>query len=218
MSSQIKNCKVVFIGESGVGKTSIISHFVEGEYVVPQNQTNEAVFNTKILTLNANNQSLAFELWDTTGQTLLRSMAKLFYSNADVIVLVYNITSLKTFMEVKTYWLDQIKSNAHKEIHLVIVGNFADKASKAEVNEEQGKQLAKEANAMFKVISAKDSNDVVELFQEIGNAYYTHCDERNNKTKEKALKIKRDKDKDDDEDEYDKYKGSMMSSNNNKKC
>ena len=206
MSSHIRNCKVVFIGESGVGKTSIISHFVDGEYTVPQQQTTEAVFNTKTLTINSNNQSLSFELWDTTGQTPLRSMAKLFYSNADVIVLVYNITALTTFMEVKNYWLDQIKSNAHKEIQLVIVGNFGDKGSKAEVNDEQGKQLAKEVNAVFKVISAKEIDDVVELFQEIGNVYYTHCDERSNKLKEKALKIKSDDDK------YDKYDGSMSSS------
>lgn len=208
MSSHIRNCKVVFIGESGVGKTSIISHFVDGEYTVPQQQTTEAVFNTKTLTINSNNQSLSFELWDTTGQTPLRSMAKLFYSNADVIVLVYNITALTTFMEVKNYWLDQIKSNAHKEIQLVIVGNFGDKGSKAEVNDEQGKQLAKEVNAVFKVISAKEIDDVVELFQEIGNVYYTHCDERSNKLKEKALKIKSD----DDDDKYDKYDGSMSSS------
>ena len=208
MSSHIKNCKVVFIGESGVGKTSIISHFVDGEYTVPQHQTTEAVFTTKTLTIDSNNQNLSFELWDTTGQTPLRSMAKLFYSNADVIVLVYNITSLTTFMEVKNYWLDQIKSNAHKEIQLVIVGTFADKASKAEVNDEQCKQLAKEVNAVFKVISAKASDDVVALFQEIGNVHYTHCGERSHKLKEKALKIKSD----DDDDKYDKYDGSMSSS------
>ena len=214
--SQIKHCKVVFVGESGVGKTSIISCFVESEFVVPQNKTTEAVFNTKTLTLNSNNQSLSFELWDTTGQTSLRSMAKLFYANADVIVLVYNVTSLSTFTEIKNYWLDQIEENAHEEMRLVLVGNFSDKASKAEVSEEQGKQLAKELNAQFKLISAKSYDDVVELFQEIGNVYYTQCYEghglHHHRTKEKnasSLKIKGN------DNDYEKYGGSMTSSYNN---
>ena len=106
-------CKVILIGESGVGKTEII----------PSNKINEfnsrsmitgANFIRKILEVE-NNKYGKFEIWDTAGQERYRSIAKVFYKNASVLILVYDITRKSSFDELKNYWIKEIKENCPKD-------------------------------------------------------------------------------------------------------
>ena len=96
--------KVVLIGESGVGKTSIINRYTMD------------TFTPKTINLKEYNQSIKFEIWDTAGQEIYRSLAKVFYKNAAVCVLVYDITRKKSFEELKNYWLKEIKANANNKL------------------------------------------------------------------------------------------------------
>ena len=105
-------CKVVLIGESGVGKTSIISRYVSNTFKSQLMATPGANFVTKNVLLEDENQSIKYEIWDTAGQEKYRSLAKVFYKNAKVIVLVYDITRKTSFDELKNYWVSEIKTNA----------------------------------------------------------------------------------------------------------
>ena len=106
------NCKVVLLGESGVGKTSIISRYISNTYRNQQLPTTGANFVTKTIILEDENKSIKFELWDTAGQERYRSLAKVFYKNAAVCVLVYDITRKSSFKELKLFWIKELKENA----------------------------------------------------------------------------------------------------------
>ena len=105
-------CKVVLIGESGVGKTSIISRYINNTFKSQLMATPGANFVTKNVIMEDDNQSIKFEIWDTAGQERYRSLAKVFYKNAAVCVLVYDITRRTSFEELKKYWFKEIKENA----------------------------------------------------------------------------------------------------------
>ena len=105
-------CKVVLIGESGVGKTSIINRYILNVFSTTLTATPGASFTTKTVFLKEYEQSIKFEIWDTAGQEKYRSLAKVFYKNAAVCILVYDITRKESFDELKNYWINQIKANS----------------------------------------------------------------------------------------------------------
>ena len=109
-------CKVVLIGESGVGKTSIISRYMTDKFSASLGSTPGANFTTKTVFLKDENQSIKFEIWDTAGQEKFRSLAKVFYKNAAICVLVYEITRRPSFEELQKFWIEEIKANASKNI------------------------------------------------------------------------------------------------------
>ena len=105
-------CKVVLIGESGVGKTSIINRYTSNTFSSVLTATPGASFTAKNVFLKDYNQSIKFEIWDTAGQEKYRALAKVFYKNAAVCILVYDITRRKSFEELKNYWINEIKTNS----------------------------------------------------------------------------------------------------------
>ena len=109
-------CKVVLIGESGVGKTSIISRYMTNTFSPTLGSTPGANFTTKTVYLEKENQSIKYEIWDTAGQEKYRSLAKVFYKNASICILVYEITRKASFDELKKYWIGEVISNASKNI------------------------------------------------------------------------------------------------------
>ena len=111
-------CKVVLIGESGVGKTSIINRYISNTFSPILTSTPGASFTTKTVFLNDFNQSIKFEVWDTAGQEKYRALAKVFYKNAAVCILVYDITRKTSFDELKTYWVNEIKTNAPNNLSI----------------------------------------------------------------------------------------------------
>ena len=109
-------CKVVLIGESGVGKTSIISRYITNTFKSQLMSTPGANFVTKNVIMEDDNQSIKFEIWDTAGQERYRALAKVFYKNAAVCVLVYDITRKTSFNELKNYLYKEIKENAQSNV------------------------------------------------------------------------------------------------------
>ena len=109
-------CKVVLIGESGVGKTSIITRYTRNQFKSQLMATSGANFVTKNVIMEDENQSIKFEIWDTAGQERYRALAKVFYKNAAVCVLVYDITRKSSFEEIKNYWVKEIKENGPQNI------------------------------------------------------------------------------------------------------
>jgi len=111
-----KICKVILVGESGVGKTCIIVRFVSEEYKEETISTTGASYASKIIEFADYKKSIQFQIWDTAGQEKYRGLTKLFYKDAKIVILVYDITRRKSFEEIKNYWYNQIKENSSEEI------------------------------------------------------------------------------------------------------
>ena len=109
-------CKVVLIGESGTNKTEIISRYCRNTFNSSLLTTPGAKFVTKIVIMEEENKSIKFEIWDTAGQERYRALPKVFYKNASVCILVYDITRKNSFDELKNYWINVIKENAPKDV------------------------------------------------------------------------------------------------------
>ena len=165
------NFKVVLLGEAGVGKTSIISQFIEQIFEEDLQSSTGGSYSSKTLTFN-NGKNIKFEIWDTAGQERYRALSKLFYNNAYAAILVYDITKKSTYDEIKNYWILQIKESAPKEIIISIAANKADLLEVEQVNEDEARQFAKDNGALFFSTSAKNSLGINEMFEEIGKYYY----------------------------------------------
>lgn len=165
---QAESCKVVLLGESGVGKTSIISQLMEQEFNEDQGSTSGATFSTKTIFIEKFKKPICFEIWDTAGQEKYRSLTKMFYKDAAAAILVYDITRQTSFNELKNYWADQIKENAPKKIVVALAANKSDLYEAEEVDEESGRAFAKELGAIFKLTSCKNQTGIEDLFRDIG--------------------------------------------------
>ena len=170
--STSETVKVVLLGEAGVGKTCIISQFISGVFDPDTISSLSAQFITKTLDYKKYNKSLKFEIWDTAGQERFRSLAKIFYKDAKVICLVYDITSKKSFDELKNFWYEQqTKLNVDGEPIFAVVGNKYDLYESKQV-EEEAKNFAKSIGAIFQYTSAKEASGINKLFNNIGEKYF----------------------------------------------
>ena len=167
--SEYQTCKVVILGEPGVGKTSIISRYITNQFFPVVISTTGASYSTKLLKID--NDKIKFQIWDTAGQERFRSLAKIFYQNAVAVILVYDITIRDTFEQLKEYWIKEIKENAPPDIILALAANKSDKYKDEQVDINEGKELARQLNAIFKSTSALSSKGIDELFLTIGQKF-----------------------------------------------
>ena len=163
--------KVVLIGESGTGKTSIIQRFSYNLFDSNCASSISSQYISKTIDLKDINQSLKFDIWDTAGQEKYRSMAKLFYKDAKIILFVYDITSLNSFNELRNYWITQVKENCEPNILFGVVANKNDLYNDQQVPKEEGVKLADEIGAIFQMTSAKSGNGINNLFNNIARKY-----------------------------------------------
>ena len=163
--------KVVLIGESGTGKTSIIQRFSYNLFDSNCASSTSSQYISKTIDLKNINQSLKFDIWDTAGQEKYRSMAKLFYKDAKIILFVYDITSLNSFNELRNYWITQVKENCEPNILFGVVANKNDLYNDQQVPKEEGVKLADEIGGIFQMTSAKSGNGINNLFNNIARKY-----------------------------------------------
>ena len=165
----VRNCKVVLLGESGVGKTSIISRFINDTFEEGLVTTTEASYAGKDMVFkDYQNQVIRFEIWDTAGQEKYRALAQIFYKDAAIAILVYDITSEESFEEIQKYWYTQLKESASKDIVIGLAANKCDLIDDEKVSEEKAREFAKEIGAVFKLTSACKSIGIEELFVGVG--------------------------------------------------
>ena len=175
---EIESCKVVLIGESGVGKTSIISQFINETFQVNMESTSGATFSSKVVTLS-NKNKIKLEIWDTAGQERYRALTKMFYKDAAAAILVCDITDKNSFIQIKEYWVDQIKQN-NDNIILILVANKSDLIEKEAIDEDQVRNFANELNANFIVSSALNASGIEDIFVTVGNRYFEKKNNKNN--------------------------------------
>lgn len=171
MSSRKKNIlKVIILGDSGVGKTSLMHRYVNDKYSQQYKATIGADFLTKEVTVD--DKIATMQVWDTAGQERFQSLGVAFYRGADCCVLVYDVTNSKSFENIRT-WRDEFLVHANvsspETFPFVILGNKIDiEESKKTVNTKSAQELAKSlGNIPLFLTSAKDAINVDNAFEEI---------------------------------------------------
>ena len=164
--------KVVLVGDSGVGKTSIINQFAYNKFD-PDNTSPSIAsqYSIKEMDIEETGKKIKFNLWDTAGQEIYHSLAKIFYKDANIIILVYDITNQKSFEGIEKYWYNQIKSNSIHNYILVLVGNKNDLYDEQIVEDEEARKYAESINAIFFKTSAKSNSELDLLFQILGRKF-----------------------------------------------
>ena len=163
--SSTKPIKIVFLGESNVGKTCMISQIMEGKFDPNTPSSTGGKYYEKKLS-SPDKGDMTLDLWDTSGKNEFRSLTKIFYMDAKAVILVYDPTDENTFKELKEYWYNQIKSlNAI----IVVAANKCDLGDK-KVKDEEGKEFADSIGAIFASISAKENIGISALIDKIVEA------------------------------------------------
>uniref|UniRef100_A0A1W7R9U3 small monomeric GTPase n=1 Tax=Hadrurus spadix TaxID=141984 RepID=A0A1W7R9U3_9SCOR len=162
-STQGKICqfKLVLLGESAVGKSSLVLRFVKGQFHEYQESTIGAAFLTQTVCLD--DTTVKFEIWDTAGQERYHSLAPMYYRGAQAAIVVYDITNQDTFSRAKT-WVKELQRQASPNIVIALAGNKADLANKRGVEYEEAQAYAEENGLLFMETSAKTAMNVNDIF------------------------------------------------------
>ena len=173
--------KVLVIGDSGVGKSSLITRFVKDTFDPEISATIGIDFQIRRVIVHdphtGAEDAIAVRLWDTAGQERFRTLTSSFYRAAHGVVLVYNISDPSSFHNVGK-WLQEAKGFVDEDCVFMLIANKADLVgakgddSSAAVPNEQGAALAKEHRMLFAVCSAKTKEGVVHAFEEVGRKVY----------------------------------------------
>ena len=190
------SCKVVLVGDTGVGKTSIIERYINDKYDENQKTTLVSSYTFKKIDIKKYNKSVSLDIWDTAGQEVYRSLSKNFYLNASIGILVYDISRKASFESIRDYWYEQLKTFGEEKMIFDVVGNKTDLFQREEVPENEARNFAKSINAGFHLVSCKDCVGIKDLFEDCGRKYLEDNDftkEDSNKKNKNKIVLEKDK-------------------------
>eukprot|EP01104_Vermistella_antarctica_P004713 TRINITY_DN15139_c0_g1_i1.p1 TRINITY_DN15139_c0_g1~~TRINITY_DN15139_c0_g1_i1.p1 ORF type:complete len:237 (-),score=50.04 TRINITY_DN15139_c0_g1_i1:132-782(-) len=161
--------KVVLIGDSGVGKSNLLSRFTRNEFNLETKSTIGVEFATR--SIQADGKTIKAQIWDTAGQERYRAITSAYYRGAVGALLVYDIAKQVTFKNVER-WLTELRENAAGNIVIMLVGNKSDLRHLREVPTETAKEFSEKNGLLFIETSALDSTNVELAFQNILTEIY----------------------------------------------
>ncbi|PON49003.1 Small GTP-binding domain containing protein [Parasponia andersonii] len=157
--------KILLIGDSGVGKSSLLVSFISNsaDDLAP---TIGVDFKIKLLTVDG--KKLKLTIWDTAGQERFRTLTSSYYRGAQGIILVYDVTRRETFTNLSDVWAKEVELySTNQDCVKMLVGNKVDRESDRAVSREEGIALAKELGSLFLDCSAKTRENVEQCFEEL---------------------------------------------------
>ncbi|SMN19285.1 similar to Saccharomyces cerevisiae YKR014C YPT52 Rab family GTPase, similar to Ypt51p and Ypt53p and to mammalian rab5 [Maudiozyma saulgeensis] len=177
--------KLVLLGDSSVGKSSIVNRFVKDSFDEFRESTIGAAFLSQTVTINDNDSDVAqeitvkFEIWDTAGQERYKSLAPMYYRNANAALVVYDITQADSLEKARS-WVQELKNKVDDDslvIYLVgnkidLVSNNNDDQDKRAVERSVAETYAEENNLLFSEVSAKTGEGIKQVFQSIAENLY----------------------------------------------
>ncbi|KAF5473669.1 ras-related protein RABC2a-like isoform X1 [Juglans microcarpa x Juglans regia] len=157
--------KILLIGDSGVGKSSLLVSFISNS-VEDLSPTIGVDFKIKLLT--AGGKKLKLTIWDTAGQERFRTLTNSYYRGAQGIILVYDVTRRDTFTNLSDVWAKEVELySTNQGCIKMLVGNKVDIDSERVVSREEGIALSKELGCLFLECSAKTRENVEQCFEEL---------------------------------------------------
>ena len=156
--------KIVLIGDSGVGKSNILSRFTRNEFDLESKTTIGVEFATRSIPID--NKTIKAQIWDTAGQERYRAITNAYYRGAVGALLVYDIAKHLTYENVER-WLKELKDHADANIVVMLVGNKCDLRHLRAVPTEEAKQFSEKNSLSFLETSALDNTNVEEAFESI---------------------------------------------------
>ena len=161
--------KVKTVGDSNVGKSSIVVRFVDDTFSGQMAPTIGVEYKSKIFEVYGNRVKAT--IWDTAGAERYRTITSNYYRGSHAIIFVYDVTERTSFENIEKFWLKEVKEYFPntQEIIMLLVGNKIDNIYNRKVTEEEGEELARKHGMMFIETSAKEKIGVNEAFEEVVN-------------------------------------------------
>ena len=158
--------KVLLLGDSSVGKTCFLLRYCDKTFQEAHLSTIGLDYRLKTMTLKSG-KNIKLQIWDTAGQDRFRAITKNYYKGANGIILIYDVTNLQSYENVKN-WINQIKDEANPNVIIYLAGNKVDvKDEDRVVKTVDGKKIADEYNLKFYETSAKSGINVNLIFEEL---------------------------------------------------
>lgn len=162
MSEPLTSVKLVLLGDSGVGKTSIVTQYVSGTAPGSVKPTIGAAFVTKEIVVD--DQQLELLIWDTAGQEVYRGLAPMYYRSALIAIIVYDCTRQQSFDTV-SYWIKELKNNVDGNIVILVCGNKVDLEDQKVIDSTVAQTSADANGALFAETSASTGAGIERMFQ-----------------------------------------------------
>ncbi|KAF4655405.1 hypothetical protein FOZ61_007593 [Perkinsus olseni] len=156
--------RILVLGDSAVGKSSLLMRFCENRF--DSNFVITIGVDFRVKTINIQDREVRLQIWDTAGQERFRTITPAYYRNAMGVLLIYDMTDPKSFKNVD-YWVRNLDEHADKTVQKLLVGNKADMAAKRKVSTEAGQALADKYGMAFFETSAKSGLNVEQAFRAI---------------------------------------------------
>lgn len=159
--------KIVFLGDQGVGKTSIITRFMYDSFDKLYQATIGIDFLSKTMYLE--DRTVRLQLWDTAGQERFRSLIPSYIRDSSVAVIVYDITNRASFLNTSK-WIEDVRNERGNDVIIVLVGNKTDLNERRQVSVEEGEDKSSKEGIMFMEASAKAGFNIKSLFRKLATA------------------------------------------------
>ena len=156
--------KLIFLGDQSVGKSCILNRFMNDTFTEEYQATIGLDFQSKNVQID--NQDIHLLLYDTAGQEKFRALIPMYTRDANIILLVYDVTSKDSFLHLSD-WLRDLTNVEKEEVIFAVVGNKTDLDDRREVNSNEGENYAKEHDFIFLEVSAKTGDGIEKLFDVI---------------------------------------------------
>ena len=177
--------KILTLGDTLVGKSSIVLRFSDNRFDDNQLATIGIDYKTKYIKVK--DASVKVLLWDTAGQEKFRNIARQYYKGANGVLLIYDVCDRKSYERIG-FWMDELKQNNEiEQLYIILVGNKIDLEEKRVVTREEAEKYAEDNNINYIEVSAKTGEGILDLFNEVtkGTMDKVFNDQDNNEDKEK---------------------------------
>ncbi|EGR29428.1 ras oncogene family protein, putative [Ichthyophthirius multifiliis] len=182
--------KILLIGDSGVGKTCLMTRYADDRFNIDMKSTIGVEYSKKIVKVD--NSTINLQIWDTAGQERFRAMAPHYYKGALGILIVTDVTKRESLENVEKVWLKEINNNASKQIKKILIGNKSDLNDQRAQSQNEAIEIAKQNDMAYLETSALDSSNVNEAFQLLVKEILSNIDDFPEELRPRNLTIRRE--------------------------